>query len=59
MSKKPEPVGVDELVVAIKQMIVERFEGRPLDWETCEMALSIASLEIKQAALFAPRKDGD
>jgi hypothetical protein len=35
-------------------MIVERFGERQLSWETAEMALSLASLEIKQAALFAP-----
>ena len=54
MSKKSELINVHELIIAIKQTIVERFDGRPLDWQTCEQALAIASLEIKQAALFAP-----
>jgi len=54
MSKKSELINVHELIIAIKQTIVERFDGRPLDWQTCEQALAICSLEIKQAALFAP-----
>jgi len=31
---------------------VERFDDRPLTWETCEQALSLAAFEIKQAALL-------
>lgn len=48
----PEPVGTDELKDAILHMIVER----PLDWQTGEGALALASFEIKQVALFEPRE---
>jgi hypothetical protein len=34
-------------------MIVEKFDGRPLTWQTAEQALAIAGFEIKQMALFA------
>jgi hypothetical protein len=49
----PEPVGSEELKNAILRMIVEKFDGRPLDWETAERALSLAASKIKQVAPFA------
>jgi hypothetical protein len=52
--KPGEPVSVEELKDEILRMIVERFDGRPLSWDVCEHALSIAAFEIKQAAMFAP-----
>ena len=55
---RPNPrVSARELVDAIKLMIVEKFGHRNLDWETCETALVMANSEIKQALLFAPRKE--
>ena len=48
----PEPAIED----AILRMIVEKFDGQPLDWQTSEWALSLASFEIKYAALKGRRK---
>jgi hypothetical protein len=64
-SKKPrrlaadlpaEPVGVDERRLAVLQTIIERFDGRPLSWETIEKALSLVNFEAKQAFLARGRK---
>lgn len=63
MTRKPEPVGCDELKDAILAMMVERFGAtrgpaggrRPLTWEAATMGLALAAFEIKQLALFAPR----
>ena len=33
-TRKPEPVGVEELKNAILPVIVERFGDRMLDWQT-------------------------
>jgi hypothetical protein len=46
-----EPVDVEELKDAILRMIVREFGKRALDWKTAEMALALASFEIKMAAL--------
>jgi len=48
-----EPVGVEALKDALLHMIVEKFDGRPLDWETVERALSLVNFEVKQAAVFS------
>jgi hypothetical protein len=54
---RPNPrVSARELVDAIKLMIVEKFGHRNLDW-ACETAFVMANSEIKQALLFAPRKE--
>jgi len=45
-------LGVDELKGATLHIIVERFAGRQLTWETATMALSLTAFEVKQAALF-------
>jgi hypothetical protein len=55
--RKPEPVGSEDLKDAVLHMIVERFDGRSLDWERVEQALSWVNFEVKQAALFAPRRE--
>jgi hypothetical protein len=54
-TRKVEPVGSEELKDAILAMIVEKFGGRDLSWETVEHALSLVNFGIKQAAMFAPR----
>ena len=51
----PEPAGFEELKNAALRLIVERFDGRPLDWQTPERALSLAAFEIKRAALKGRR----
>jgi hypothetical protein len=51
--RKPEPVGIDEVVDAVLRMFVEKFDGRHLDWETIERALAIVNFKVKEAALFA------
>jgi hypothetical protein len=50
--RQPEPVGVEELKNAILHLIVDKFDGRPLNWETVEQALALAAVDIKQAALL-------
>jgi hypothetical protein len=57
MSRKPQPVGSEELKDAILALIVRDFGDRALDWETVERALSLVNFEIKQAAVFAPRTE--
>jgi hypothetical protein len=57
MSRKPKPVGSEELKDAILALIVRDFGDRALDWETVERALSLVNFEIKQAAVFAPRTE--
>jgi hypothetical protein len=52
-----QPVSTVELKDAILHMMVERFGDRALDWETCERAFALANFEIKQAAVFAQRKE--
>ncbi len=54
--RPPKPVEVDELKDAVLRMIVEKFGDRELTWEVATQALSIAAFEIKQAAVFAPRR---
>jgi hypothetical protein len=50
--KRPvEPVGVEELKEAVLRMIVEKFDGKELTWETVERALSLVNFEVKQAAV--------
>jgi hypothetical protein len=55
--RSPEPVGSEELKDAILAMIVREFGDRALDWETVERATTLVNFEIKQAAVFAPRKE--
>jgi hypothetical protein len=45
-----KPVEVDELKFAIIEAIVEKFDGRPLDWKTVEAALKAVNYEAKMAA---------
>jgi hypothetical protein len=54
---KPKPVTQVEIEVAVMRMLVDRFDGRPIDWQTIERALVQVNFEIKQAAIFAPRKE--
>jgi hypothetical protein len=57
MAKKNDAdleVGVEELKQAVLQLIVERYGGRVLTWETATQALALAAFHVKQAALFAP-----
>jgi hypothetical protein len=42
--KPPAPVDVTELKVALLQMIVDKFDGRPLDVETATAALACKCL---------------
>jgi hypothetical protein len=58
MSRKPKPVEEDELADAVLHMIIDRFGDRQLDWETVERALKVVNFKVKQAAMFAPPKEG-
>jgi Holliday junction resolvasome RuvABC ATP-dependent DNA helicase subunit len=53
MTRKPEPVGIDELQRAILRTIVREFDGRPLDVDTATQALALAAFELKMVALRA------
>jgi hypothetical protein len=57
MARRLEPVGVEDLKDAVLHMIVERFDGRSLDWKRVEQALSWVNFEVKQATLFAPKRE--
>jgi hypothetical protein len=47
----PKPVDCDEVKEAVLTMILERFQGRPIAWDTIERGLALACFECKQAAL--------
>jgi hypothetical protein len=51
---KPEPVGIEELKDAVLRMMIDKFDGRHLDWQTVDQALALVNFEVKQLAVFAP-----
>jgi hypothetical protein len=52
-TRKPKPVGVDELQRAILRTIVREFDGRPLDRDTATQALALAAFELNMVAIRA------
>jgi hypothetical protein len=52
MPRRPKsPVRPVELKFAILEAIVEKCDGRPLDWKTVEAALGEVNAEVKHATL--------
>ena len=50
----PKPVDADEVKAAVLSMITERFQGRPIVWDTIERGLALACFECKLAAMSQP-----
>jgi hypothetical protein len=54
LDSAPKPVDADEVKAAVLSMITERFQGRPIVWDTIERGLALACFECKLAALSQP-----